>query len=261
MSLLKCIVFITLVSACIFVFTERKDIYDKSGQFIDWIRANPNAGPPVMALVMCLGEVFFIPSTVLTVLAGFAMEKVYKQKTTALVMGTAVGWVGISIGAMFTMFLGRFVFQQQAKELQHKYPLFKAINRAVEENGLTLLLLLRMCPIVPFTPVNFFFGATNISLLDYGLGLFGVLPTTFGHVFIGTTLSDLEDVITGKDQSLTDNFWILVSLIVGTLFAVIAIVWITVATNRYLKVILQENMSESESLNSSVPRETIDTST
>jgi uncharacterized membrane protein YdjX (TVP38/TMEM64 family) len=61
-----------------------------------------------------------------------------------------------------------------------------------------LLILLRMCPIIPFTPVNFFFGATKMKFSHYAIGLLGILPTTFGHVFLGTTLSDIEDAIKGK---------------------------------------------------------------
>jgi uncharacterized membrane protein YdjX (TVP38/TMEM64 family) len=103
-----------------------------------------------------------------------------------MIVGTFCSWVGISLGAMLTMFLGRFVFFDEAKKMQEKYPLFKALNRAIEEKGLTLLIMLRMCPVVPFTPLNLFFGATDIKVSHYAIGLIGVLPTTVGHVFLGT---------------------------------------------------------------------------
>lgn len=87
---------------------------------------------------------------------------------------------------------------------------------------------------MPFTPVNFFFGATQMSLCHYSIGLLGVIPTTLGHVFLGTTLSDIEDAIKGK-TNWEENFWLLVMVIAGTILAISAIIWLTVVTNRMLK--------------------------
>ena len=103
----------------------------------------------------------------------------------------------------------------------------KAIDQAISEKGLMLLILLRMCPLIPFTPVNFFFGATQMEFKKYAIGLIGVLPTTLGHVFLGTTLSDIEDAIKGK-TNWEDNFWLLIMVILGTVFACTAIVWTSI---------------------------------
>ena len=139
------------------------------------------------------------------------------------------------------MLLGRFVFQQQVLEMSRRYPLFRALNKAIEERGLVLMIVLRVCPVVPFTPINFFFGATNIKVSTYALGLLGVLPSTLGHVFLGTTLSDIEDAISGE-TNWKDNFWLLFSVIFGTVAAISAIIWVSVATNKYLKDIIREQL-------------------
>ena len=119
----------------------------------------------------------------------------------------------------------------------------RALNKALEEKGIWLLILLRMCPLVPFTPVNFFFGATKMKCTHYTIGLLGVLPTTLGHVFLGTTLSDIEDAIKGK-TNWRDNFWLLILVVVGTLLAITAIIWLSIVTKRYLDQIIREKLEQ-----------------
>ena len=56
-----------------------------------------------------------------------------------------------------------------------------------------MLLFLRLCPIIPFTILNFILGTSSIKVKDYFIGQFGILPALIAYVFIGTTLSDLKD--------------------------------------------------------------------
>lgn len=108
----------TLIGVFIFAIVEREWIYDKIGEFATWLRLEPVAGPFVLAGILAMGEVFFIPSSLLTVLSGFAFEKAYTTHRYAIIVGTISSWIGISLGALITMGLGRFVFQQYALSLQ-----------------------------------------------------------------------------------------------------------------------------------------------
>lgn len=108
---IRCLVFLTLIAVFIVAIIERDWIYDRIGDFTSWLKENPVAGPFVLAGILALGEIFFIPSSLLTVLAGFAFEKAYTHHKYAIIVGTVSGWIGISLGALITMGLGRFVFQ------------------------------------------------------------------------------------------------------------------------------------------------------
>jgi uncharacterized membrane protein YdjX (TVP38/TMEM64 family) len=61
-----------LVSVLITVIAEKDLIYQKSEDFNVWLRDHPNSGPFVLAAILMVGEICFLPSTVLTVVAGFA---------------------------------------------------------------------------------------------------------------------------------------------------------------------------------------------
>ena len=107
---LRVLIFLTLVVFFIFTVVERRWIYDRIGDFSEWLKVHPNGGPFVLAGILAIGEVCFVPSTLLTILSGFAFEKAYTTHRYAIIVGTIASWVGISVGALISMFLGRFVF-------------------------------------------------------------------------------------------------------------------------------------------------------
>ena len=66
-------------------------------------------------------------------------------------------------------------------------PVFRAIRRAVQEEGIWLIALLRMTPFVHFTTGNLFFGSLSLPLLPYlGASCLGMLPGTALLVSGGT---------------------------------------------------------------------------
>ena len=93
------------------------------------------------------------------------------------------------------MLLGRFVFKDYAIKLKEKYPIIKALDKAIETEGLKLIFLMRLCPLIPFTLFNFAIGVTGMKLKDYCIGMIAIIPTTVAYVFLGTTISDIEDAI------------------------------------------------------------------
>lgn len=110
---------------------------------------------------------------------------------------------------------------------------------AIQKEGLKLVLLLRLCPLIPFTIFNFMMGITAITFGDYCVGLIGIIPGTLIYVFIGTTLSDIQQAANGVGDW-KNNKLILAFIIVGTLLAIGGIVWVTIVTRRQLKVILDQ---------------------
>jgi uncharacterized membrane protein YdjX (TVP38/TMEM64 family) len=58
--------------------------------------------------------------------------------------------------------------------------------------------LYRLSPILPFNLLNYAFGLTQISLKEYILGSFGIIPGTIMYVYIGSLAGDLSmiDMVT-----------------------------------------------------------------
>ena len=56
-----------------------------------------------------------------------------------------------------------------------------------------LMILLRMCPGIPYILLNYLLGLTKISFRDFILGGIGMLPGILIRLFIGTTLSSMTE--------------------------------------------------------------------
>ena len=102
-----------------------------------------------MALVYIVCEVFFLPGTVLCVLAGYTFNKAYNDTARALLVATPTLLTAALVAAIFAFVLGRYVLRFNAKQLGKKYPIVRALNLTVESDGIMLAYLLRLCPIVP----------------------------------------------------------------------------------------------------------------
>jgi uncharacterized membrane protein YdjX (TVP38/TMEM64 family) len=66
--------------------------------------------------------------------------------------------------------LARFVFRDMAADLIGKHPTMLAVDRAVGNRGLRIVLLMRLSPIVPFNVMNYMSGATSLDVRDFVLG-------------------------------------------------------------------------------------------
>lgn len=115
--------------------------------------------------------------------------------------------------------------------MAEKYRLIKAIDQVMEKEGLKFTFLLRLCPLIPFNAFNYLMGVTNVKFKSYALAGFGMIPGTIVYVFVGTTIGNIADAASGEFEGGTVT---LVLLIVGTVLAFVAIVYISIVVKRYL---------------------------
>eukprot|EP00494_Astrolonche_serrata_P029562 UN29829 len=84
---------------------------------------------------------------------------------------------------------------------------YKAIDRAVKEDGLRIILLLRLSPIIPFGINNYLCGCTDLSTFHFALGtFFGVLPGTTVYCYLGSL---------GKEVASSDGTTLIQRIIMG----------------------------------------------
>ena len=143
-------------------------------------------------------------------------------------------WVGATVGACLAMLLGRFVFKKCVEKAADKYPVLKAIVKAIEKEGLKLIILLRLCPLIPFNTLNYVMGVTPVRFKHFAIGNIGMLPGVLVYIFIGTTISDLAEA--SKAES---NYKVLeiCLVVVGSIMGCSGIVIISAEAKKQLKLI------------------------
>ena len=90
---------------------------------------------------------------------------------------------------------------------------------------------MRLSMLVPFNLSNYVLGASSVKIRDFTLGTLGLLPLVAFFVYLGTTVSDIEQVVNGsRHMSKTE----IVVLVIGPVAAIIGIIIVSVMVKRSL---------------------------
>ena len=142
-------------------------------------------GPVAFIVTYNLATVLFIPGSVLTLGGGVIF---------GLWWGSVYVFVAASLGATFAFLIGRYLSRDRVVKYMEAHPKFKALDRAVSQEGFKIVFLTRLCPLFPFNLLNYALGITQVSLKDYVLGSFGMIPATILYVYSGSLVVDLAAI-------------------------------------------------------------------
>jgi uncharacterized membrane protein YdjX (TVP38/TMEM64 family) len=149
----------------------------------DWVQAARGAGPAgvlVHAVAYVVAALLGIPVSPLTVAAGAAYGPL---------PGAALGAGAATAGACCAFLVGRLVARDPEALARGDGRVARAA-RAIGRGGLRLVLLLRLAPVVPFSVLNFAFGATPTRLGAFALGsVLGSIPSQLGYALLGMVLA------------------------------------------------------------------------
>lgn len=157
------------------------------------------AGPLLILALAVLHSVVFYPAEIVDAAAGYAYGFF---PALALVM---FGWI---LNGLICWTIGQSI----ARPLLDRWlgeERFERAERAIERGGPTLLLAMRLIPILPFSIVSYAAGAARVPLWRFlWTTVLGYLPITALSVYFGTQLEGL---------SLTDP------LVLGSALALLAL--------------------------------------
>ena len=147
----------------------------------------PFLSSPLGIMVFALAYVFWVscllPGSWLSMLSGFLY---------GTWLGSSVVFVGASLGAHLTFYLGRTFLKEWAKKKVSNFPKVQIMEKAVQREGLKVILLTRLSPLFPFGLLNFTYGLSEVKVRDFTLGMIGILPGTilsvsYTHLTLPTT--------------------------------------------------------------------------
>lgn len=142
-------------------------------------------GPVAFIIAYNLATILFIPGSVLTLGGGVIF---------GLWWGSIYVFMAATLGATFAFLIGRYLSRDCVVKYMEAHPKFKALDRAVSQEGLKIVFLTRLCPLFPFNLLNYALGITQVSLKDYVLGSFGMIPATILYVYSGSLVGDIAAI-------------------------------------------------------------------
>ncbi len=199
--------------------------------FAAWVEAQGPAAGLWFVVGYSLAVLAWIPGMVMTLSAGAIFEPL-----------EGVLWVflGSTIGSGLAFLLARHVARDALERRFGGSALFNALDRAVGEQGFKIVLLLRLSPLFPFTPLNFLLGLTRVRLRDYLLASFGMLPGTVMYIYYGRVIRDLAALREGAGPERDVTYWILLAL------GLVATIGVTVLLARIAQRAVQGRLAEGD---------------
>jgi uncharacterized membrane protein YdjX (TVP38/TMEM64 family) len=146
------------------------------------------AGPIAFIAGYAIACIALVPASLLTLAAGAIF---------GVVWGTLYTLAGAMIGATGAFLIARYAARGVVERRLADNPRFTAIDRAVGAEGLKIVTLLRLSPVVPFSLLNYALGLTHVRLADYLIAMIGIVPGTLLYVYYGKVGGDLAALATG----------------------------------------------------------------
>ncbi|MBD2682243.1 MULTISPECIES: TVP38/TMEM64 family protein [Nostoc] len=211
--LLSCLVIALIIGA------KQLNIQGLLHTLIIWVESLGIFGPIAYIVIYNLATLLFIPGSLLTLKGGCLF---------GVFWGSIYVLIAAIIGATLAFLIGRHLSRNWICQQMDKHPKFKAIDLAVAKEGWKIVLLTRLSPIFPFNLLNYAFGVTQVSLKDYILGSFGIIPGTVMYVYIGSLAGNLAMINTSHQPRTSETqIWEWIMQGVGLVATVAVTVYIT----------------------------------
>jgi len=188
----------------------------------------PFLSSPLGIFVFALFYAFWVscllPGSWLSMLSGFLY---------GTWLGSSIVFVGAFIGAHLTFYLGRTFLKEWAQKKVSNFPKIQIMEQAVKREGLKVILLTRLSPLFPFGLLNFTYGLSDIRMLDFTLGMIGIVPGTILYCSLGSLalkVSNFGEVLSGRSE-ISSFIWSLISVF-STILIVILILRATSKINQ-----------------------------
>lgn len=146
--------------------------------FSGWVAGLGVLGGVLYAIVYMAAALLFVPGIVLTIGAGVLFGLGWGMVIVSLASTTA---------AALAFLVARHLARKRVERLVKRDARFEAIDGAIAKRGWTIVALLRLSPLVPFSLSNYLYGLTSVAFLPYVLASWaGMLPGTLLYVYLGS---------------------------------------------------------------------------
>lgn len=111
-------------------------INELSEQIVLWIEEQGIYGPFYYVIFLSVWVILLLPCSIIEIIPGY-------------LFGFTTGWIisilGKTLGSFISVLMGRYMFQESIKnKIIQKYPMLKAFNKAIKQEGFKMILMIRV---------------------------------------------------------------------------------------------------------------------
>jgi uncharacterized membrane protein YdjX (TVP38/TMEM64 family) len=198
----------------------------------DWIASVVSQ----LATLGAWGAVLFVG---LYVIASVAMAPAFVLTFAAgavwgLWRGSILVYIGAVLGASAVYFLAARLVRTRVITWIDREPRLAVVRRAVAEQGVWLMFLLRLSPLVPFVQLNYVLVLSGVRYRDYLIATLGMWPTIVMYVYYGKVVGDVAALAAGVAPPRGAEYYVL--LVVGLVATIVATTMITRAAKKAMTI-------------------------
>ena len=184
-------------------------------EFAAWVDTLGVWGPLVFIAGYTIATVAFVPGSILTLAAGaiFGLGK-----------GVVYVFIAAVLGSSAAFFVARYVARSAIERRLAGNERFANIDRAVGEQGLKIVFLLRLSPVFPFNLLNYGLGLTKVHFRDYFMASVGMLPGSLLYVYYGKLAGDVAALAGGAAVEKDTGYYLVLLLGLAATIVVTTIV-------------------------------------
>ena len=197
---------------------------------LEWVDSLGAVGAIAFMLIYIVATVAFLPGSILTLGAGVVF---------GVVLGSIYVFISATIGATLAFLVGRYFARGWISKKIAGNDKFAAIDRAVGEEGLKIVLLTRLSPVFPFNLLNYGLGVTGVALKDYVVASVGMIPGTIMYVYLGSLAGNIATIGAAEQPTNPTITWAI------RIIGFIATVAVTLYVTKVARKALDESISVS----------------
>jgi len=218
--------------------------------FIVWMTTHHTAAVFAFVGIFVVSTLAFVPPTLLVFGGGFAFTVAMDSVFVGVAAAATASFLGSCIGAVIAFLRSRYMMRDLVKLFARRYPLVRAVDQALKINhGFWIMLLLRLCPIIPFNGLNYCCGITGVTVCDFTMSLVGIIPFQIFTVILGATAGAIELQNLKNDEYTKREQWAFIGFIVtGVMCGLLAIVYTWSLVKQELRKQLDLSTDEFESI-------------
>lgn len=191
----------------------------QAGQYVpamaQWVDGLGAWGPAAFIVGYALAVVAFVPGALLTLAGGAIFD---------LFWGSIFVFIAAVLGSSAAFLVARYVARSAVERRLAGNERFAALDRAIGDQGLKIIFLLRLSPAFPFSFMNYAIGLTRISFRDYVLASVGMIPGTILYVYYGKLVGDVAALASGVAPERGTSYYMLLGVGLAATIAVTAVV-------------------------------------
>lgn len=170
---------------------------------VEWLADLGRLGPFAFVSVYFIATIALFPAWILTVAAGIIF---------GVTRGTLYVLIGAVTGAGAAFLIARYLARPLVARRVRQDGRFARIDRAVGRDGLRVVFLMRLSPVVPYNLLNYGLGLTAVRFRDYLLASVGMVPGTLLYVYSGKAIGDVTALARGAAVDHGAGYYVVLGL-------------------------------------------------